>query len=137
KTAPTGLSNGKFTGVVTGVNGLPVVIRLGSSNVTAFALSEITRILLPSGLGTRKWAPGIPIVAVIAPLEILILPTPPGDACPATGTLGTAINAVVLSVQTNMLSVEPGRVIVRATLSCALLTMARPLLAGLKTNVRS
>ena len=77
------------------------------------------------------------MVAVIAPLEILILPTPPGDACPATGTLGTAINAVVLSVQTNMLSVEPGRVIVRATLSCALLTMARPLLAGLKTNVRS
>src|SRR5438876_11878117 len=98
-----GLSNAPATGVNAGVNGVGVVMRFGSSKVTVFALSEITRILLPSGLGTRKCAPGMPMVAVIAPLEILILPTPPGDAWPAIGTLGTATKAVVLSVQTNML----------------------------------
>src|SRR5437867_2593481 len=57
--------------------------------------------------------------------------------CPRTGALGTATNAVVLSVQTNMLSVAPSNPTDEAALSCALFTIPRALLDGLKTTVRS
>src|SRR5262245_15667569 len=78
------------------------------------------------------------MVAVMMPVDISALITDPGTGGPVEGTaLGTAIKAVVSSLQTNMLSVEPGRLIVEETLSLALLTIAKPLLEGLKTSVRS
>src|SRR5450432_1876845 len=76
------------------------------------------------------------MVAVTAAVTMLNLPTPPGD-CPGMGALGMATKALVLSVQTNRLSVGAGRAIAVAVTSVALSTTAITLLDGLTTRVRS
>src|ERR1035437_258568 len=76
------------------------------------------------------------MVAVIAAVTMLNLPTPPGD-CPWIGALGMATKALVLSVHTNRLSVGAGRAIAVAVTSAALSTTAIRLLDRLTTRVLS
>lgn len=113
-----------------------VPIKLGVSKVTVLELSENTRNEFPFGLGTMEWAPGIGIVAVTLADGRSILSTAPGGS-PGTLALGSAANAVVLSLHTKKLSVGPARITAEDNEFCELLTIPSLLSVGLEMSVRS
>src|SRR5947209_12070245 len=102
-------------------------MKAGARRVTVSAVSDITRIWFPLGLGIMNLAPATGIVAVTAELGRFTCTTAPGD-CPVIGALGMAAKSVVSSLATNILSVGPGRVTAEVALSVALSTIPKVLL---------